>query len=63
MKKNKIFKSLVFLWVERTDLVTQVKDMLEILTHSMVFYCQEDSVENDAERYDHIEDGVIDDCI
>ena len=63
MKKNKFFKSFVFLWVERTDLVTQVKDMLEILTHSVVFYCQEDSVENNAERYDHIEDSVIDDCI
>ena len=44
-------------------LVAQVQDVLEVLTHPMVLDGEEDSVEDDAERDNHVKKGVIDDCV
>ena len=42
------------------NLVSQVKDMGEIMAHAMVLNGQEDSVEDDAEGDEHVKTGVID---
>ena len=42
------------------NLVTQVKNVGEILAHSMMLNGQEDSVEDDAEGDEHVKAGVID---
>ena len=53
---NFIFKAVLYL-------ISQIQNIFQIFTHPMMFNGEEDSVEDDAEGDDHIEEGVIDDGV
>lgn len=48
------------IYLNKTYLVSNVQDILEIFTHPVMFYGEEDGVQDDAEGHDHIKKCVID---
>ena len=44
-------------------LVAEVQHILQVLAHAVVLDGEEDCVEDDAERHDHVEQRVVDDGV